>query len=249
MSRVQFSWVELCESCYLLTERIVSICYLCFKCKRVVCILLCSWLLVNVNTYHNCSHLHEFFFISVFLFLFLLFLFCRLFLRSIVTYEMHAPKIFSLSFSVFVCVFACCRCCFTFLCCNCVVLYFCTLLVNRNAINNNQITVNTKQRCVSLIWRVSMDKIVHHLNDVIWKRAIFYVNEKKSLSIKSTMLRYTIPHVQHSCHICCPFVEFFSFSTLQMFSRKLGDHISMTVVWCVFLFIIFLFSLQSVCIA
>lgn len=79
--------------------------------------------------------------------------------------------------SLCVCVFACC--CFTFLCCNCVVLYFCTLLVNRNAINNNQITVNTKQRCVSLIWRVSMEKIVHHLNDVIWKRAIFYVNEKK----------------------------------------------------------------------
>lgn len=122
---------------------------------------------------------------------------------------MHAPKIFSLS--LYVCVFACCRCCFTFLCCNCVVLYFCTLLVNRNAINNNQITVNTKQRCVSLIWRVSMEKIVHHLNDVIWKRAIFYVNEKKSLSIKSTMLRYTIPHVQHSCHICCPFCWVFLF--------------------------------------
>lgn len=90
---------ELCERAATWLLYVVSICYLCFKCKRAVCILLYSWLLVNVNTYHNCSHLHDLFcyFSTLFLFVALIFVSnCR-------TWDTHSHELFDLCVCVYVC--------------------------------------------------------------------------------------------------------------------------------------------------
>lgn len=109
---------------------VVSICYLCFKCKRVVCILLCSWLLVNVNTYHNCSHLHDLF--CLFLSYFSLCLSISLsrvfiFVSNCHTWDTHSHELLCVYFSFS-----------RFYFCKTLLVFF---SVNCNAINNNQITV------------------------------------------------------------------------------------------------------------